>query len=561
MTTKRQIRCTIYTRKSTEEGLEQEFNSLDAQREACAAYIVSQKSEGWIALRERYDDGGYSGGTLDRPALQRVLADIEAGLVDVVVVYKIDRLSRSLMDFAKLVEVFERKGVTFVSVTQSFNTTTSMGRLTLNVLLSFAQFERELTGERIRDKFAASRKKGIWMGGTPPLGYDIDSRKLVVNAAEAETVNLIFRHYLDLGCVRALRDDLVKKRIVSKLWTSSTGLKHGGAPFDRGALYCLLKNRTYIGQATHKGDVYPGEHDAIVPRTLFDAVQERLAGARRREPGKASVPQDAVLTGLLFDETGAPMGPTYTIKPGGRRYRYYISQPRKAASPAKADVARLPAPAIEDFLKGVLVRLRLVGGSAADPVDSRLRSYLRRIDLKANSLAIQLDRSSALQSWRAEAGAKGFGDRDLIDHHRGCLAEGWDLSDRRDHLVLTLPVRACFRGGRTAMLSAPGMGMPAAGPDAALIKAVARAHHWKQMLVDGEVASVDGLAAGVKQERRHVGRTLALAFLSPDLTKAILQGKQPTGLRLAHLMEADIPLSWKSQHEMFDRYGGGRLMR
>ncbi len=230
MTSKRQIRCAIYTRKSTEEGLEQDFNTLHAQREACEAYVLSQKAEGWVASREHFDDGGFSGGTLERPALKRLLKDIEAGNVDVVVVYKIDRLSRSLMDFAKLVEVFERRSVTFVSVTQSFNTTTSMGRLTLNVLLSFAQFEREVTGERIRDKFAASKKKGMWMGGCPPLGYDIDSRKLVVNAAEAKTANLIFRRYLDLGCVRALRDDLADRRIVSKVWTSTSGRAHGGPP-------------------------------------------------------------------------------------------------------------------------------------------------------------------------------------------------------------------------------------------------------------------------------------------------------------------------------------------
>ena len=558
MSTKRQVRCAIYTRKSTEEGLEQEFNSLDAQREACEAYIASQKAEGWLLVPDRYDDGGFSGGTLERPALQRVLADIEASRVDVVVVYKIDRLSRSLMDFAKLVEVFDRKGVTFVSVTQSFNTTTSMGRLTLNVLLSFAQFEREVTGERIRDKFAASKKKGMWMGGTPPLGYDIESRKLVVNSAEAKTVNLIFQRYLDLGCVRALRDDLVKKRILSKLWNSSTGLKHGGTTFDRGALYCLLKNRVYIGQTTHKGAAYPGEHEAIVPHGLFDAVQERLAGSRRRELGKTSAPQDALLAGLLFDDAGVAMAPTYSVKPGGRRYRYYISQPRKADSPATATISRVPAPVLEELLRGVLARLRLVAGSAANLGDGHLRSYLRRIDLKANSLAIQLDRLPALRSWRAAAAeAGGLGDRDLIDHHRSYLTEGEDLLDRKEYLVLTLPVRARFRGGRAAMLPAPGTVMPAAGPDATLIKAVVRAHRWKEMLIVSQVASVYALAAQTNQERRHVGRTLALAFLSPDLTKAILQGKQPAGLRLAHLLDADIPLSWKTQREIFNRLGSG----
>ena len=280
MSTKRQIRCAIYTRKSTEEGLEQDFNSLDAQRESSAAYITSQKPEGWIALPDTYDDGGYSGGTLERPALQRLLKDIERGAVDVVVVYKIDRLSRSLMDFARLVEVFDRKGVTFVSVTQSFNTTTSMGRLTLNVLLSFAQFEREVTGERIRDKFAASKRKGMWMGGNPPLGYDVSNRKLVVNQGEAETVRLIFRRYLDLGCARLLRGDLKDGGVVSKPRLLSTGKTRGSKPIERSALYLILNNRTYVGETTHKGNIYPGEHQAIVPRDLFDRVQRRLAELR-----------------------------------------------------------------------------------------------------------------------------------------------------------------------------------------------------------------------------------------------------------------------------------------
>src|SRR6202789_2162625 len=252
MSARRQIRCAIYTRKSTEEGLEQDFNSLDAQREACEAYITSQKAEGWIALAKRYDDGGYSGGTLERPALRRLLQDIEDAAIDVVVVYKIDRLSRSLMDFSKLVEVFDRKSVTFVSVTQSFNTTTSMGRLTLNVLLSFAQFEREVTGERIRDKFAASKKKGIWMGGNPPLGYDVSERKLVVNAAEAATVRKIFERYLELGCARLLCTDLAERGIVSKRRTFQNGQTRGGNPIAQNAVYLMLKNRVYIGETTHK---------------------------------------------------------------------------------------------------------------------------------------------------------------------------------------------------------------------------------------------------------------------------------------------------------------------
>jgi DNA invertase Pin-like site-specific DNA recombinase len=480
MSAKRQIRCGIYTRKSTEEGLEQEFNTLDAQREACEAYIASQKSEGWTALPDQYDDGGYSGGTLDRPALQKLLKDIEAGRVDVVVVYKIDRLSRSLMDFAKLVEVFDRKKVTFVSVTQSFNTTTSMGRLTLNVLLSFAQFEREVTGERIRDKFAASKKKGMWMGGNPPLGYDIESRKLIVNPAEAETVRLIFQRYLDLGCVKALREDLRAKRVVSKRWTSSTGHIHGGEPFDRGALYCLLKNRVYRGETMHNGVSYPGEHKAIVPPELFETVQQRLTGYRRRQMGKRNLSQDALLAGLLFDEKGTPMTPTYSVKADGRRYRYYVSQTKLRGEPAGVSISRVPAPALEDLIISVLARLHLPSGGSpgASP-----RLVLRRIHIKGNSLAIELDRLGALQWWKVQAPEIGrMSEHDVVSDRRGQLAAGEELSDREGSLILTMPVRAHFHGGRAAILPGPGSATRRSQPDCALIKALARAHRWKRML-------------------------------------------------------------------------------
>ena len=284
------VRCAVYTRKSSEEGLEQEFNSLDAQREACEAYITSQKHEGWTALTTLYDDGAYSGGTMDRPALQRLLDDIRSGKVDVVVVYKVDRLTRSLADFAKIVEVLNSQGVSFVSVTQAFNTTSSMGRLTLNVLLSFAQFEREVTGEQIRDKIAASKRKGMWMGGLPSLGYDVKERKLVVNEAEAATVRYIFQRYLELGAVRALRDDLAAAGVVSKRRTAADGSPYGGQRFSRGALYLMLKNRIYLGEIVHKGKAFPGEHAAIVDEDLWRRVQSHLeaephgAAGRRQSP-------------------------------------------------------------------------------------------------------------------------------------------------------------------------------------------------------------------------------------------------------------------------------------
>jgi len=483
MNPKRSVRCAIYTRKSTEEGLEQDFNSLDAQREACTAYIASQKAEGWTALSNHYNDGGYSGGTLDRPALKQLLKAIEDGAVDVVVVYKIDRLSRSLMDFAKLVEVFDRKSVTFVSVTQSFNTTTSMGRLTLNVLLSFAQFEREVTGERIRDKFAASKKKGMWMGGNPPLGYDVASRKLVVNHAEAETVRLVFQRYLDLGCVRLLCADLKERSIVSKRRAFSNGQTRGGIPIERSALFCILNNRAYIGKVTHKGSHYPGEHEGIVPRELFDAVQKRLAELSPPMASNIREPSDAPFAGLMFDETGDPMLATYTKKKG-IRYRYYVSRRATKGERSDAAISRIPAPPFEAFLLSVLRRLCLV--RQENPIQAR--SLIQRIDIGSNSIAIQLDRDDAMAAWlAAQLDEPVQRDRDIVDRQRELLESGENLSDNEGQLVLSLPVRARFRGGRSAIT------FPAHAPsnptrsDMTLIKALARAPRRAE-LGNGRVA-------------------------------------------------------------------------
>ena len=307
-------RCAIYTRKSSEEGLDMEFNSLEAQREACEAYVASQKAEGWVAIRDRYDDGGFSGGTLERPALKQLIADIEAGLIDVIVVYKIDRLSRSLMDFAKLVEVFDRNNVTFVSVTQSFNTTTSMGRLTLNILLSFAQFEREVIGERIRDKFAASRKRGMWMGGFVPMGYDVKGRKLVVNDAEAKTVRMIFERFAALGSASTLARALQAEDVRNKR----------GKRIDKGFIYKLINNRVFLGEAVHKGTSYPGEHDAIISQELWDRVHAILKESPRQRRTRNRNSSEALLKGIIFTDTGAAMTPTYTRK-GERLYHYYTS--------------------------------------------------------------------------------------------------------------------------------------------------------------------------------------------------------------------------------------------
>ena len=335
----RKLRCAIYTRKSSEEGLEQEFNSLDAQREACEAYIASQRSEGWVQVRDQYDDGGISGGTLDRPAIQRLLSDIEDGLVDVVVVYKIDRLSRSLMDFAKLVEVFERNNVTFVSVTQSFNTTTSMGRLTLNVLLSFAQFEREVTAERIRDKFRASRAKGMWMGGFVPMGYDVVDRKLIVNEPEAATVRHMFQRFVELGSATILTREIVANHVLNKR----------GKPVDKGFLYKLFRNRLYLGEAVHKGTSYPGEHQAIIDQPLWDKVHASLQESPRQRAANTRTQTPVLLKGLIFTDRGIAMTPTVTKK-GSRHYRYYTSMDaiRNRAGEGTDGFVRLNAGMVEN---------------------------------------------------------------------------------------------------------------------------------------------------------------------------------------------------------------------
>jgi site-specific DNA recombinase len=342
----RKLRCAVYTRKSSEEGLEQEFNSLNAQRESCEAYIASQKAEGWVLVADRYDDGGISGATLERPALKRLLADIEAGRIDIVVVYKIDRLSRALMDFAKLVEVFDRNNVTFVSVTQSFNTTTSMGRLTLNILLSFAQFEREVIGERIRDKFAASRKKGMWMGGFVPLGYDVKDRKLVVNEVEAKKVRMIFERFVKLGSATELVRELRAE--------GATGKQ--GKLVDKGYVYKLLNNWVYIGQAVHKGTAYPGEHQAIISQSLWGKVQGILADSPRTRAARMRTQTPALLKGLIFGPTGRAMTPTHTRR-GGKLYRYYVSTDLLKRDPEACPISRVPAAEIE---RAVIEQLRVL---------------------------------------------------------------------------------------------------------------------------------------------------------------------------------------------------------
>ncbi len=431
----RKMRCAIYTRKSSEEGLEQAFNSLDAQREACAAFILSQKHEGWTVLPTMYDDGGFSGGTMDRPALKLLLGNIVAGKVDVVVVYKIDRLTRSLFDFAKIVEAFDAKGVSFVSITQQFNTTTSMGRLTLNVLLSFAQFEREVTGERIRDKIAASKKKGMWMGGLPALGYDVQNRKLVVNDKEALTVLHIFQHYVQLRSVRALQAELDAAGIRSKRRVLADGTQVGGQKLSRGALYLMLQNRIYRGEITHKGNAYPGEHPAIVDKPLWDQVQAILAENRVDRTTGSDAKHPSLLVGLAFDENGERLTPSHAVKKG-TRYRYYVSTSLiTGAATDRSKGRRIPAANLETL---VITRLRTLladrggildaiqnenldaveqnrlirrgrqiaeelGTLAPDQVRGTLMALLSRVDIKPDRVEINIPRSRLVALLAAQA--------------------------------------------------------------------------------------------------------------------------------------------------------------
>ncbi|GHC67337.1 recombinase family protein [Neogemmobacter tilapiae] len=412
----RKLRCAVYTRKSSEEGLEQEFNSLHAQREACEAYIASQRSEGWVLVRDQYDDGGISGGTLERPGLRRLLADIEDGLVDVVVVYKIDRLSRSLMDFSKLVEVFDRNGVTFVSVTQSFNTTTSMGRLTLNILLSFAQFEREVTAERIRDKVRASRIKGMWMGGCPPLGYVVQDRKLLINEGDAAHVRWVFARFIEIGSGTVLAQELAERGV-----TTARGHR-----IDKKFIYRMLNNRVYIGEAVHKGSSYPGEHKAIIDRDTWDKVHAILTESPRKRASNTRADTPALLKGLLYGPDGAAFSPTHTRK-GGRLYRYYVSQTVLKHGAGSCPIGRVPAGEIEatviDQLRAVFRQPEIIAGTwkaaraqDGDISEAEAREALTQLDRLWDELfPAEQARIVALIVERIDIGTEGLNLRLRVD--------------------------------------------------------------------------------------------------------------------------------------------------
>jgi site-specific DNA recombinase len=532
----KRVRCAVYTRVSTEYGLDQEFNSLDAQHEAAEAYIRSQAHDGWTLLRSRYDDGGYSGGSTDRPALQRLLEDIRAGKIDIIVVYKVDRLTRSLADFAKLVELFDAHAVSFVSVTQQFNTTSSMGRLTLNVLLSFAQFEREVTGERIRDKIAASKRKGIWVGGNVPLGYESRDKKLVVHEEEAERVRVIFRRYLKLGSIGALLSDLRDRGIVSKTRTRPDGSTVGGIPFTRGPLAYLLHNRCYIGEVVHRGQVYPGEHHAILDRELFEAVQNRL-GDQRANRITERADSEAMLLGRIFDDRGNRMTPSHCRKTG-TKYRYYTSSALTQSQPKLAgSISRVPAPEIEAVV-GAAVRRHLDDDTLED-TRQLIRAHVTRVEVRPAELAITLAASVGAAMPPSSTEQSLGPDRDQHDGvSPAILIIPWTkppAKRRRDiiapeqgHKAANRPIRADYR--------------------ARLVAAIARGRLWLSQIETGAVSSVTEIALREDCSPRHVNMTISLAFLAPSLVKAAVEGRLPRGIGLARLIDA--PAEWDQQYRM-----------
>ncbi|MES0184869.1 recombinase family protein [Mesorhizobium sp. C386A] len=548
------LNCAIYTRKSTEEGLEQEFNSLDAQREA--AFIASQVGLGWKLVPDHYDDGGISGGTMERPALRRLLQDIRDKKVDVVVVYKIDRLTRSLMDFSKIVEIFDASSVSFVSVTQQFNTTTSMGRLTLNVLLSFAQFEREVTAERIRDKIAASKKKGMWMGGVVPLGYRVEYRKLVIDETEAQTVRQLFARYLTLKSVR----DLVDEAASDGLSTRSRQRKDGSVavtmPFGRGNLYHLLSNPIYIGKIRHKEQIYDGEHEPIVTLATFEEAQALLASQAPRRRSQSNVTQEHLLTGLLFDEAGEKLRSVHANK-RGVRYRYYVSKQFVHERRKGSGGWRLPAPAFESVVEHRLNRIlsdqaqlsdwirqwaeageirsamrqaeELRSRWASDTADAKrsmLQKIVRKITLKQGSLTIDLDRRSLSE---------------LLLNRTLPPNEGAQVTS------IECPIGMKRRGVETRIVLTDGSNINRA-PDGALIDLLRRAHLYLGQLVDGAGRSLTDVAMLNGTDISEVSRLLPFAFLAPKIATDIVAGDQPVELtahRLSRL--SDLPLAWADQ--------------
>lgn len=551
-------RCAIYTRKSSEEGLEQDFNSLQAQREACEAFIKSQKTEGWQLVETPYDDGGFSGGNMDRPGLRQLLADIRANRIDIILVYKIDRLTRSLADFAKMVEVFDASGVSFVAVTQQFNTTTSMGRLTLNILLSFAQFEREVTAERIRDKVAASKKKGMWMGGMAPIGYVAKDKKLVIDPEEAEKIQGIFQRYLELESVRELTADLDLRGIRTRERETRSGRPYGGGPFLRGALYGILTNPVYIGEIRHGKNRYPGLHEPIIEKDLWDQVQARLAERtpiRQRRPFAETSP----LAGCIFDSSGERLTPSHASQHDGRRYRYYVSRSLVVGTVEErtnGKVWRVPATEIED---AVARTVRSILGDRQTLSTTLTEAGMAVEDLpgafaKANGMVGRFVDERDIRPL-----LKDLVERVVIAEDgltvtfslKAILPEGWDPDLAIPTITRRMPMKIRRRGVEMRLVIESDGPMPAKKADPALLKSVAQARAWFHDLVSGRAANIGVIAAREGISDRRIGHLLPLAFLSPDIVETIAYGRQPVGFTAETLVKrVELPLDWNEQKSL-----------
>lgn len=550
------VACAIYTRKSSDEGLEKEFNSLDAQREACEAFITSQKHAGWTAVRDLYDDGGLSGGTMERPALRRLLRDIDAGKVNIVVVYKVDRLTRSLADFAKIVDVLDSHGASFVSVTQQFNTTTSMGRLTLNMLLSFAQFEREIAGERIRDKIAASKARGMWMGGSIPLGYDLRERKLIINKEEAEVVRLIFERYTALGSVRQLRDELKARKITTKTRIAANGRRSGGKAFARGALYQMLQNRLYRGEVAHRGNVYPGQHQGIISDELWQRVQTRIVDNRHDRKIGAYAENPSLLAGLIFDARGQPLTPTHANKQG-KRYRYYVSNALLKGDESKSEhTFRLPAGEVEAL---VVDRLRSFFASrpevsaalapsslSAQHIDDvlartsqwaeswlsmtpresaeRIRSLVQRVIIYVGQISIEILTDKVVGT-----------ERSLPEHDQRSASISLDIGAE---------LKRSGKGKRIVIHNGAANEI-----HPGLVRLLRESLRARETLLTNSAESLNAIEARLRTSKGRMTSLMRLSYLSPAIVQDILDGRQPMSLGAKQLMglSKDLPQNWLDQ--------------
>jgi site-specific DNA recombinase len=557
------VRCAIYTRKSSEEGLEQSFNSLEAQREACEAYIASQRHEGWQTVAKKYDDGGFSGGNMNRPALKQLLEDIAARLVDTVIVYKVDLLTRSLTDFAKIIEVFDKQGVSFVSVTQQFNTTSSIGRLTLNVLLSFAQFEREVTGERIRDKIAASKKRGMWMGGVEPLGYDVRDKQLIVNPQEAKVVREIFTQYLNLGSVAALKQYLDENQLRTKVRTSASGQVFGGKAYSRGGLYKLLNNQVYTGRIAHRGESHEGQQQAIIESETWEKVKALLAFNNQGHRQRGSKVAPSVLAGLVFDAEGNRHTPTHAVKKG-RRYRYYTSQAVIQKRRQASCLDRIPAKELEQLVFSRIQLLlsapqemvtiytesalltsdlgRLIEAArvmvekwselTSQKVAELLQGVVKRVVLRGSEVEVEVDLEALANRLLQDADASGDSGHELQNgNHVVTLKCSFTLAHRRGELRLVLPDSRVDTSKSTSLL----------------LKAIVTAHGWRERIMAGEIHSIEQLAAEANLNSRYAARIFRLAALSPDQVDAVLRQVKSIDCPLAKFVER-LPLDWAVQN-------------